>query len=136
MRLIRYLLVLLVLYASVVVAFESLIGYVQPQQEGRTIVLTTYDEDANAHERVVTLLTSQEKWYVGVNHWPRAWWRRTLENPNVLVTKDGVTEPYTATTVEGAEHDQVAADNPMPIHMRALMGFPPRYFVRLDPQTE
>ena len=136
MRIVRYLLILLVLYAGVVAAFEGLLGYVQPQQEGRTIVLTTFDEDQNEFPRVVTLLTSDGKEYVGVNHWPRAWWYRTLDNPNVLVTKDADPMPYTATTVDGAEHDRVEADNPAPLSFRILTGFPPRYFVRLDPRTE
>lgn len=132
MRILRYLLILFVLYVGVVVAFESLLGYVQPENEG-TIVLTTIDEDGNEHDRVLSLLTSNGKEYVAVNHWPRAWWYRTKENPNVRMTKDGETRDYVAVTVSGAEHDRVQADNPIPLTMRFLMGFAPRYFVRLDP---
>ena len=82
---------------------------------------------------MVTLLTSDGKEYVGVNHWPRAWWYRTKENPNVKVTKDGETKDYTATTVSGDEHDRVESDNPASLTFKFLTGFPPRYFVRLDP---
>ncbi len=135
MRILRYLIILGVLYVGVVVAFEAMLGFVQPQQEG-TIVLTTIDEDGAEHPRVVSLLTSDDQKYVGVNHWPRAWWERTKANPNVKVTEDGETKPYTATTVSGAEHDRVEADNPHTLLFKVLTGFPPRYFVRLDPVEE
>lgn len=133
MRIIRYLIILAVLYVGLVAAFESMLGYIQPERDG-TIVITTVDEDGNSHDRVVTRLESDGKQYVAVNHWPRAWWRRTISNPNVEITKDGETKPYTAVQVSGAEHDQVQADNPAPLSFRFLTGFPPRYFVRLDPR--
>ena len=133
MRILRYLLILFVLYVGVVVAFESMLGYVQPEQPGRTIVLSTFEDDGTEHKRVVTLLTSDGKEYVGVNHWPRAWWYRTKENPKVKVTRDGETKDYTATTISGDEHDRVETDNPASLTFKILTGFPPRYFIRLDP---
>jgi hypothetical protein len=35
--------------------------------------------------------------------------------------------------VEGVEHDSVSADNSLGLMFRILTGFPPRYFLRLDP---
>ncbi len=133
MRVIRYLIILAVLYVGVVAAFEGMLGYVQPQNE-RTVVLTTFDEDGTERDRVLTLLTSDGKKYVAVNHWPRAWWQRTKDNPDVEMTQNGETKAYTAVQVEGAEHDQVQLDNPTSLTFRILTGFPPRYFVRLDPK--
>ena len=123
----------LVVYVGLVVLFESLLGYFQPEPPG-SITITTTDEDGNTHDRVLTELASDGKVYVAVNHWPRAWYRRVLENPNVQVARaDGVKVDYVAVRVDGEEHDRVAEDNPLGIVIRFFMGFAPRYFVRLDP---
>ncbi|MAV25401.1 MAG: hypothetical protein CMQ05_04680 [Gammaproteobacteria bacterium] len=124
--------VLFGLYILIVIAFESLLGYYQPQG-GNTIVITTYDGDEGA-DRVVTEIASDGQRYIAVNHWPRAWYYRLLDNPRVTVAKeDTVTEHVAvAVAVEGDEHDRVQADNPTGIVFRLLTGFPPRYFVRLD----
>ncbi|MDZ7686978.1 MAG: hypothetical protein U5O39_20150 [Gammaproteobacteria bacterium] len=47
---------------------------------------------------------------------------------------DGETKPFTAVPVEGAEHEQVDSDNPLGPVFRILTGFPPRYFLRLEPR--
>ncbi len=60
------------------------------------------------------------------------WYYRALENPSVAITHEGETTEYTAVPISGAEHDQVDADNALPIGFRILTGFPPRYFLRLD----
>ena len=36
--------------------------------------------------------------------------------------------------VSGAEHARVDAEHRLPLVFRILTGFPPRYFVRLDPK--
>ena len=117
-------------YILIVVAFESLLGYYQPQS-GNTIVITTYDGEEGA-DRVVTELASNGQRYIAVNHWPRAWYYRLLDNPRITVTKDEITSENIAISVEGKEHDRVQADNHIGIVFRLLTGFPPRYFVRLD----
>lgn len=117
-------------YILIVVAFESLLGYYQPQS-GNTIVITTYDGEEGA-DRVVTELASNGQRYIAVNHWPRAWYYRLLDNPRITVTKDEITSENIAVSVEGEEHDRVQADNHVGIVFRLLTGFPPRYFVRLD----
>jgi hypothetical protein len=71
---------------------------------------------------------------VAANHWPRAWYRRVLANPEMQATIDGAKGDYRAVPVESAEHDSVDAANSLPFVFRVLTGFPPRYFVRLDPK--
>ncbi|MCE2461043.1 MAG: hypothetical protein J4F38_09720 [Pseudomonadales bacterium] len=120
-------------YVAIVVLFESLLGYFQPEPPG-SLTITTTDEDGTSHDRVLTELASDGRVYVAVNHWPRAWYHRALTNPNVKVARgDGEALNHVAVPVSGEEHDQVAEDNPLGVVMRFLMGFPPRYFVRLDP---
>ena len=72
----------LAVYVGIVALFESSLGYFQPEPPG-SLTITTTDEDGNTHDRVLTELASGGKVYVAVNHWPRAWYRRTLVNPNV-----------------------------------------------------
>jgi len=120
-------------YVGIVVAFESLIGYFQPTP-GSTLVITTFDQDETPHDRVVSRLESDGHLYVAANHWPRAWYKRALENPEVQVTLDGENGDYRAVPVTGAEHDRVDRENGLGMVFRVLTGFPPRYFVRLDPR--
>ena len=78
-------------------------------------------------------MTPREKLYVAANHWPRAWYRRALDNPAVQVSLDGETTAYRAVPVSGEEHDRVDGENSLPLLFRIVTGFPPRYFLRLDP---
>ena len=123
----------LLVYLGIVVSFESLIGFFQPTA-GSTLIITTTDEDGNTNDRVVSRLESGGQLYVAANHWPRAWYNRTLENPEVSVTLDGEKGEYRTVPVTGAEHDRVDSDNSLPVVFRILTGFPPRYFIRLDPR--
>ncbi|MBJ38234.1 MAG: hypothetical protein CMD83_07210 [Gammaproteobacteria bacterium] len=122
--------ILLGVYVGIVALFESLLGYFQPANP-TTLVITTRD-DGGAHDRVLARLESDGNVYVAVNHWPRMWYYRALDNPGVAVTFEEQTTEYTAVPVTGAEHDRVDADNPLPLVFRILTGFPPRYFLRLD----
>jgi F420H(2)-dependent quinone reductase len=120
-------------YVAIVVAFESLIGYLQPTA-GSTLVITTFEGDGTPHDRVVSRLEAAGQLYVAANHWPRAWYNRALENPEVQVTLDGEKGDYRAVPVTGGEHDRVDGENSLGVVFRILTGFPPRYFVRLDPR--
>lgn len=133
MKALRILVIVLLGYVGIVVVFESMIGYFQPMPES-TLVITTFDAGGAAHDRVVSRLESDGQAYVAANHWPRAWYDRAIAKPEVRVTFDGETSDYLAVPVAGAEHDRVASDNPLPLAFRVLTGFPPRYFLRLDPQ--
>lgn len=135
MKVLKVVAIVLLAYVGIVVLFESLIGLLQPRSES-TLVLTTFEEDGTAHERVLSRLESDGRLYVAVNHWPRAWYERALDNPEVEVALDGDSRPHLAVPVTGAEHDRVAGDNPVPFAFRVLTGFPPRLFVRLDPRAD
>jgi hypothetical protein len=120
-------------YVAIVAAFESFLGIVQPQNAS-TIVITTFDDEGIEQDRVVSPLKTGEQLYVAANHWPRSWYKRALRNPNVQVTADGHEKHYLAVPVSGAEHDRVQHEHAHSIWFRILTGFPPRYFLRLDPR--
>lgn len=125
--------VAVLVYAGVVVGFESLIGYLQPMP-GSTVVITTFAADGNAHDRVVSRLESAGQIYVAANHWPRAWYGRALENPDVQLTLDGNQGDYRAVPVSDAEHERVDDEHPLGLGFRILTGFPPRKLLRLEPR--
>ena len=131
MKIVKIVVILAVVYVGIVVVFETLIGTMQPQNDG-TLVITTTDEDGNANERVLSRLDVEGKVYVAVNHWPRAWYHDALARPDVQITYGGETAAYTAVPVEGAEHDAVQTARPRGALMSFLMGYAPRYFIRLD----
>jgi hypothetical protein len=133
MKAVKIVAILFVVYVGIVTAFESLIGYLQPAGDG-TLVLTTFDESGAAHDRVLSKLDVDGQLYVAVNHWPRAWFRRALANPEVQATIGGEKGDYSAVRVSGEEHARVESANPHGIVFKLLTGFPPRYFLRLDPR--
>ena len=132
MKAVKLVVSLFIIYAGIVFTFESLLGYFQPAGEG-TLVITTTSADGTQNDRVVARLESEGRLYVAANHWPRAWYTRALENPSVQITLDGEKRDYQAVLVNGDEHDRVDDEHSLPVAFRILTGFPPRYFVRLDP---
>ncbi len=132
MKFLKIIAVLVVIYIGIVVLFESLLGYYQPAG-GSTVVITTSDADG-AYDRVLSRLDSDDKLYVAVNHWPRAWYHRTQENPEVQITMDEQTGDYLAVPVSDEEYDRLQHEHPRGAVGTLLMGFAPRYFVRLDPR--
>lgn len=133
MKVLKIVAIVALVYVGIVAVFESLLGWVQPSG-GSTLVITTFDPDGTGHDRVVSRLESDGHLYVAANHWPRAWYERALAKPELKATLDGETKDYRAVPVSGAEHGRVDADNSLPVFFRILTGFPPRYFVRLDPR--
>lgn len=132
MKALKWIVIVAVVYVGIVVLFESLIGVFQPANQS-TLVITTTD-DQGRHDRVVSRLESDGKLYVAANHWPRAWYKRALQNPDVEVTIDGETSERRAVPVHGAEYDRVRAEHRLPFVFRVLTGFPPRPLLRLDPR--
>ncbi len=126
--------IVVVAYVGLVGLFESGMGYFQPTNAS-TLVITSFDADGTAHDRVVSRLESNGQIYVAANHWPRAWYKRVLANPDVQVVLESEKEDRRAVPVDGEEHDQVNSDNGLPFLFRVVTGFPPRYFVRLDPRS-
>lgn len=135
MKLVKILVILAVVYIGIVAAFESLIGYFQPQDQN-TLTITTIDEDGTPHERVLSRLESEGQLYVAANHWPRAWYRQALKNPDVQVEIDGEKAPYRAVPVDGEEFERVNREHSLGPVVRFLTGFPPRRLVRLEPADD
>ena len=129
----KILIILLIAYVGMVFSFESWLGYSQPQGRG-VVTINTTDDEGITTGRAVSLITNGENLYIARNHWPKRWYDQAIENPNVSLENEGVTTEYLAASVSGEEHDQVDADNPLPTRFRFLTGYPPRYFIRLDPK--
>ena len=122
-----------VVYVVLVIAFETFLGIMQPSS-GDTMVITSFEANGEAINRVVSRLEKGSNIFVAVNHWPRAWARRIRLNPNVQITYNETTLNYSAVILEGGEHDKAVSDFPVPLAFRVLTGFPPRYFFRFELQ--
>ena len=127
-------------YLALVVAFELLVITLGARQAasgepptGDFVAIETSD-DRGKHTSVVAAVEVDGHLYVSANHWPRRWHRRALANPEVDVTRDGVRAKYLAREVKGAERERAVRGYPLPLAIRALTGFPPRAFLRLDPR--
>lgn len=141
MRALKLLLILLAAYAGLVIAFESLVGFMGKRQAEQGIepgeswlVITTTDAHARQHDTVVAGVESGGHLYVAANHWPRAWYDRAVAHPDVETHRGGVRTAMHAVPVTGEERDRIAADYKIPWVVRLLTGFPPRRFLRLDPR--
>ncbi len=133
MKAVKIVAILFLVYVGLVIAFESMLGYFQPAGEA-ALVITTTAEDGTSSDRVLSRLESNGQLYVAANHWPRAWYNRALEDSKVLITFGGEKGDYLAVPVTDEEHDRVNGENSVGMMFRILTGFPPRYFVRLDPR--
>ena len=126
-------------YLGLVVAFESLVGYMGRRharrgvQAGETWLLITATVDGEDRSVVVAGVESAGRTYVAANHWPRTWYQRIVENPDVRVTVRGRQAAHRAVSVSGDEHARIAREYRLPLIVRILTGFPPRAFLRLDP---
>ena len=132
MKAVKIIGILLGVWVAIVVIFESLLGYMQPTSPD-SVTITTFDAEGNSFDRVLSGLESGGQFYVAVNHWPRAWYRRLLENPEVRIMRDDQTRDYLAIRVSGEEAARVEREYPRGPVVGFLMGFAPRYFIRLDP---
>ncbi len=132
-KVVKIAVVIVGIYVVLVIAFESMLGYVQPGGDA-ALVITTFDADGTAYDRVVSPYETDGQLYVSANHWPRTWYRRVLANPDVRATVDGSTGDYRAVPVNGAKHDRVDAAHPHTLMFKIMTGFPPRRVVRLDPR--
>ncbi len=130
----RPVLIIVFAYVLIVILFESSLGYFQPEAAS-TLQIGSFDDAGNLSQRVVARLQSDGQLYVAANHWPRAWYRQALENPNVQIISESEAGGYIAVPIDGEEHARVDADNSLGLVFRLLTGFPPRYFLRLDPAT-
>tara|TARA_R110002072_G_scaffold51389_9_gene137969 strand:- start:10238 stop:10639 length:402 start_codon:yes stop_codon:yes gene_type:complete len=132
MKFLKIFAVLVLTYVGIVIAFEAWLGYYQPKNES-TLIITTTDADGSRYDRVLARIELDDKVYVAVNHWPRAWYYRVLDQPDVKVTFNEATNDAVAVPVTGAEFDKVNGEHGLPMAFRVLTGFPPRRLLRLDP---
>ncbi len=79
-------------------------------------------------------LGSSRRPFVAANHWPRAWYHRVLENPNVRVTREGETTDFRAVPVSEQERERLLDESGFPKVAYLFTGFAPRQFLRLDPR--
>jgi hypothetical protein len=128
---------LLLFYTGSVVWIDAQLGYNQPQNWS-TLVIATLNENGGRHEGVLRLEQIDGENYVAANHWPRAWYYRALGNSTVEVRMPGSEdfEPFVAVLVEGAEEEMLREEYAVSFNFRFRTGFPPRYFLRLDPVRE
>ncbi len=140
MKALKWIGVAVAVYVGFVVAFETLfLGLYQPKLERTGIpmlVITTTDDSGVSRARRLARFETDGKLYVSAHHWPRAWYSRAIENPNVRVEIDGAVADHIAVPVDGEEFERVAAEHPLRLPIRFVMGFPPpREILRLDPTT-
>ncbi len=100
---------------------------------GETIVLSTTGSDGKSYERVLSPIEDDGQLFVAANHWPRAWYHRALENPEVRVTRGGETIDYRAVPVSEPERERLLDESGFPLVLYVFTGFAPRQFLRLDP---
>ena len=126
---------LFLIYVGSIVWFEARLGINQPQGS-TSLVIATFNDDNERHERVLRLETIDDKHYIAANHWPRSWYRQALDNPNVEVKMPGTDsfEPYVAVNVVDEEDAYVREIYSFGFNFRFRTGFPPRYFLRLEPR--
>lgn len=125
---------LFLFYIGSIVWFETQLGVNQPQGS-TSLVLATFSDENERHERVLRLEQIDGNNYIAVNHWPRRWYGYALNNPEVEVKMPGEDsfEPYVAVPLEGEELERVSEEYAFGFEFRFRTGFPPRRFLRLDP---
>jgi hypothetical protein len=99
---------------------------------GETIVLSTTGPDGKSYERVLSPIDNDGQLFLAANHWPRAWYHRALENPEVRVTRGGETTDYRAVPVSEQERERLLDESGFPLVLYVFTGFAPRQFLRLD----
>ena len=101
---------------------------------GETIVISTTDVEGRSYERVLSPIDLDGQLFVAANHWPRAWYHRALENPDVLVNRGGEITGYRAVPVGEEERERLLDEPGFPLIAYVFTGFAPRQFLRLDPR--
>ena len=118
-------------YVAMVIYFEARLGYLQPSG-GSSIVIATFNDEDERHERVVRLTKIDGENYIAAQHWPRAWYYQALDRPDIEVKMTSEFKPYTAVPLSGSELEHVKDVYRMSLGFRFRTGFPPRKFMRLD----
>ena len=121
--------ILSLVYAAIVAAFESMIGIMQPTPGGDARDHHRRCERSRARPRRLAArqrreaLRLREPLAAGVvpaARWPTPTWRRRSTAPRAT---------YRAVPVEGEEADRIDAEHPHPAWFRFMTGYPPRKIV-------
>ena len=125
MKPVEWIAIPLAAYVGLVVAFESLVVIMGRNQAARglqpgedSLVITTTDA-AGSTDTVVAGVESGGQLYVAANHWPRAWYARAIENPEVEITRGGERLAHRPVPVTGAERARIARDYGLPWAVRS-----------------
>ena len=123
------------LYVGSVINYEVNLGRSQPMR-GNSIIIATYDDENERHERVLSLREMDNEKYISANHWPRVWYRQALGNPNVEIKLAGEERfaNFTAVPLEDAEDERIRERFKPSFRSQLRMGFAPREYLRLDPR--
>jgi len=121
-------------YAGLVLLAETLVWRIQPAMDGGVRITVTPDGGAPL-QRHLYGFEHDGKLFVASNHWFRKWYYAALDYPDIEVTRDGVTRPFTARTVHGEEHERLSKDYNMGFVLRLICGFAPSKFLRLEPKS-
>ena len=105
----------------------------QPEM-GDVVVLTFTDAEGESVRRVLSPIDDDGQLYLSANHWPRAWFRTVVANPDVQITRGGETRDYRVAEISGDELAEIEERHAHPFLVWVGMGFAPREFVRLDPR--
>ena len=118
-------------YTGCMTAFAAF----QPENiGGATIVITTTGADGESYDRVLSPIDDDGQLVVAANHWPRAWYHRALENPDVRVSLEGEITDYRAVPVSEEERERLLDESGFPLVAYVFTGFAPRQFLRLEPR--
>ena len=104
----------------------------QPTMEGG-VTITVTGKNGQPIVRNLYGFEFEDSLYVSSNHWFRRWYNAARKNPDVRVTREGVTRAFTAVAVRGAEHHRVLESYVMGPVLRLICGFAPSRFLRLEP---
>ena len=127
-------------YLAIILLFEVMVVVLGSRQAAEEeppeapFIAIENSDGSDPHNVIVGAVEVDGALYVSANHWPRRWYHRLVENPEVDVTRDGERAAYRVVPVDGAERERVVSEYTLPLIVRVLTGFPPRAFLRLDPR--
>jgi len=125
---------ILAAYFVLVLLAETLVWRFQPTMDG-SVTITVMPDGAPPIRRRLYGFELGGTLFVSSNHWFRTWYNAAIENPDVEVTRDGVTRPFTAEALQGEEHERLSREYNMGFVLRLVCGFAPSKFLRLTPQS-
>ena len=90
-------------YIALGLGLDAALGYFQPESDGRTAVLRTFDAEGTPTDTVLGLLDDNGQLWVESGHWFRGWYHRLQENPEVELVRNGETTLYRAVPDDSPE---------------------------------